>query len=588
MLGRYIGDAYTQWLSSAVSCCASLGDCERSQKLDGMPFQYPIERPTLTTKGIEKPMIVLHNQQPRLIPPPRPFSQYRPSTRSSAREVLARSRDLASRAASRGSFSVRRKVNAYNGPRRPRIGSPTDFRHVQNVMPRRTERFKPLELSIYLPENRLSPILPYFGASEEVLPSFPPPTFAHDRSMSSSSAHLIPRKPVYAHGGSRGGSFDAGNAPSRYVDWVSPSAVDLSIQRPSLDKELPAFPAPARLRHEPPNHNLRASEQYTRVRSVLKERDDLDRRLHDLDDMIERRRSVYASRPPTATATYLPPPPSKDHIPFNLFIYLCFIATPPTQTSQPTIIVPILTPPSTPPRPSSKPTLRIPHPPLRHASFTSHPPTPPDQRTYRLPVTISPTEPPPPPLPLTLISTTPYPPLRKKKSFSTVSKWLFPTPIDGADGTDAMQGITNSPRPIGKGEGFYRCVELSEAAEQKDIGFQHSSVSLSTLASEGDISAHTPSPDKSTRTQQSPEVVTPRTAQEVFVLADGDGDEDEDKVSTFGRKTGRGMQQRLRATDWSDADSGSDRDDVHELVEVEKVDRGSGRMVRLSKVGVAF
>jgi hypothetical protein len=57
-----------------------------------------------------------------------------------------------------------------------------------------------------------------------------------------------------------------------------------------------------------------------------------------------------------------------------------------------------------------------------------------------------------PPLPLVL-----RPPLRKKKSFSRVSHWLFP----GAEPHQrdmSLDSVTNLPRPINESEGFYQTV----------------------------------------------------------------------------------------------------------------------------------
>lgn len=56
-----------------------------------------------------------------------------------------------------------------------------------------------------------------------------------------------------------------------------------------------------------------------------------------------------------------------------------------------------------------------------------------------------------PPLPLVL-----RPPLRKKKSFSRVSSWLFPTGEE-PEGIN-MDTVTNLPRPVTDKEGFYQCV----------------------------------------------------------------------------------------------------------------------------------
>jgi hypothetical protein len=54
-----------------------------------------------------------------------------------------------------------------------------------------------------------------------------------------------------------------------------------------------------------------------------------------------------------------------------------------------------------------------------------------------------------PPLPLVL-----RPPLRKKKSFSRVSNWLFPGAEHQRD--ISLDSITNLPRPINENDGFYQ------------------------------------------------------------------------------------------------------------------------------------
>ena len=65
--------------------------------------------------------------------------------------------------------------------------------------------------------------------------------------------------------------------------------------------------------------------------------------------------------------------------------------------------------------------------------------------------------PPPPPLPLVL-----RPPLRKKKSFSRVSSWLFPGSEHNRD--LSFDSVTNLPRPVKGSEGFYQCVSQGEAS----------------------------------------------------------------------------------------------------------------------------
>jgi hypothetical protein len=59
---------------------------------------------------------------------------------------------------------------------------------------------------------------------------------------------------------------------------------------------------------------------------------------------------------------------------------------------------------------------------------------------------------PPPPLPLAL-----RPPLRKKKSFSHVSTWLFTNAQHKRD--ISLDSITNLPKPVTGSEGFYQIVQ---------------------------------------------------------------------------------------------------------------------------------
>lgn len=245
----------------------------------------------------------IEHYQPRLIPPPLFQPQLQEEHSIRGREWVAGSKSFASRASSRGSFSVRRKLNAYNGVRRPHIGSPSDFRHLDNDPPRRAapgaERFRPLELSIYMPENQLSPILPHFGNIDDMsIPSryskelpFPPAVLTHSRSESSMSFR-IPRKPV------RSGS----GTSSEWTAHFQPRPGSLSAQElmAALEKELPKAPQPARLRAktEPPS--------YERVKCALDERDELEKRLKDIEETIEERKSIYLSSRPTSRASVRP------------------------------------------------------------------------------------------------------------------------------------------------------------------------------------------------------------------------------------------------------------------------------------------
>jgi hypothetical protein len=232
----------------------------------------------------------VEHHQPYLVPPPIPEPQERPTTRG--REWVGKTRAYASRASSRGSFSVRRRLNAYNGPRRPRIGAPTDFRHVgQAIKSRNTSgnaNFRPLELSIYA-EEPLSPILPHFGSSKDAS-SMPRPTsfICHSRSNSAMS-FSIPRKPLRS----------SSRASSDWTAQFKPRPDSLSADEllAKLETDMPRAPPPARLRAttEPP--------AYERIKSALHEKFELDQKLKDIDEVIEERRSVYFNSRPTSRAT---------------------------------------------------------------------------------------------------------------------------------------------------------------------------------------------------------------------------------------------------------------------------------------------
>ncbi|KAM0280927.1 hypothetical protein ACHAQH_003816 [Verticillium albo-atrum] len=124
---------------------------------------------------------------------------------------------------------------------------------------------------------------------------------------------------------------------------------------------------------------------------------------------------------------------------------------------------------------------------------------------------------PPPPLPLVL-----RPPLRKKKSFSRVSSWLFPG--GGAAAAEhtrdiSLDSITNLPRPVKGREGFYQCVSPPEgAADRRSFD---STATVSTWASEDE--------DQTAPTTTWSPGSTPMTKQEEVPL---------ERVSTFGKDRG--------------------------------------------------
>lgn len=281
-------------------------------------------------------MTAVHDQQPQLVPPPRLEAPTERTSTSRTRELVARGQKYASRAASRGRFSARRRLNAYNPysfPRgRPRemcIGAPTDFRHVNTPSPlppvRRTG-FRPLELSIYCPDNRLSPILPYLGLDEQQpLLKVPAPALTHARSDTALSNFTIPRKPLHYHNSALGRlerperpsvDEDEGITPSSASsEWVMQPlrprpnvSASASTQQliADLEKELPKLPPLARLKTDVDSSRTlrrRGDEQIERIASALNEKIEIERRIQDYDSVIEERRSIYLSSRPSSVYT---------------------------------------------------------------------------------------------------------------------------------------------------------------------------------------------------------------------------------------------------------------------------------------------
>lgn len=267
-------------------------------------------------------MTTLYDCQPRLIPPPIPQSQTPPHSRSSSHEWLIRTKSFASRASTKGSFSLKRKLNMYNpyNPvqvRRPHIGAPMDFRHVEVGREPKRGSFRLLELSIYMNGNHLSPLLPGWESGGRTMslgaldrPSPP----VHTRSESAMSMFTIPRKAV-ANGSVhsspvRGRLSTAYTTPESMSSGFSPTVTFPLRPRPSLpeslstqeliaaldcEKELPARPQAARLRA---NAMPVLIEQVERVKSVMQEREELDKQLQTLSHLIAERQSLYIqSRP---------------------------------------------------------------------------------------------------------------------------------------------------------------------------------------------------------------------------------------------------------------------------------------------------
>ncbi|KAI9830909.1 MAG: hypothetical protein M1819_005291 [Sarea resinae] len=232
---------------------------------------------------------------------PRPYDvaqargrQFDPFSSLPTTQLKKGCRRLASRASFRTSFSGRRSRSESRG--RPIISAPSDFRKVEISCERRRRSFRPLELSIYLPENRLSP-LPRFGADvkeeddrhETIELPYPDPALMRSRPGSllshRSSSFLIPRKPVpsspYELNNGRY-SIDSVSSPfSTATEWVaqplrprpgmpdSPSTQDLIA---SLQKRLPQTPPLTRVSYSEDGRPSVAGSRFREIGTIPEEK----------------------------------------------------------------------------------------------------------------------------------------------------------------------------------------------------------------------------------------------------------------------------------------------------------------------------
>lgn len=112
-----------------------------------------------------------------------------------------------------------------------------------------------------------------------------------------------------------------------------------------------------------------------------------------------------------------------------------------------------------------------------------------------------------PPLPLVL-----RPPLRKKKSFSRVSSWLFPGNAEHNRDL-SLDSVTNLPRPVKGREGFYQCITPSGDGAPERRSFD-TDITVTTWRTEDEQTAPTTTWSPGSTPVTKPEQVTPleRTA----------------------------------------------------------------------------
>lgn len=380
-------DGSSSWLKSISQCCAPLTSCFGRRRSDE----------TSTRAMFEKQP----GQTPRSgMTGPRPVSP------TAANEKL------------RKGFGHKKRHRS-DGSGRLLISGPSDFRHIQSGSfqvpstctaaqlrpnPPLRRSFRPLELSIYRPDNSMSPILPHFEFPSIAAPE---PAQLHER--------LDDEYELVRQGSNSSTPF---HLPRKQVGGKSPSIAS--------EQGVPAIPSRSKERaraHTSPEIEIIKA----RVAGALNEMEALQKQI---DDVIERQSLHMSSRPSTAhsmscTVDDVEPIPA---IP----------ALPPLAPSFAARLHDIDRPSTAPLRTESQIINRSQEFGDMTAASTPTRPQPDDH-------------PLPPPLPLVL-----RPPLRKKKSFSRVSTWLFPSGHHKRD--VSLDSITNQPRPIKGTEGFYQCV----------------------------------------------------------------------------------------------------------------------------------
>ncbi|ROW04432.1 hypothetical protein VMCG_04989 [Cytospora schulzeri] len=368
---------------------------------------------------------------------------------------------------------------------RPLISNPFDFQHTGTGsvnafmtsapdLPRSAPPFRPLQLSIYEEENQMSPLLPHFTENDDALlrperaltrnsnrDTFDEDatTLAHSRSYSSLSFH-IPRRPL-----------------NETYSFTTATASNADDSPPRI---------PPRARTRPRAYTSPSVEAIVeRIASALIERDIIQ---EEIQSVMERQ-SISLSRPGSSYGQFphdTEPMPAIPAMPPSApsFAERVSIERPRTAPSTQSTFNSAYPPPPPPPftgrsqsfdapgapqPPSSAPLVRKPVP---QSAFNSHPP-------WRSPQIIDNTidmgVPLAPPLPLIL-----RPPLRKKKSFSRVSSWLFPAGVEEQQQQQQQQQqqafptlrrqtrdvslesvVTSAPPPLNDRDVFYQTLPPS-------------------------------------------------------------------------------------------------------------------------------
>lgn len=292
-----IAETYAAWLDSISHCCPPLAsdrhtstpECEA--QADVVRVGGRLRTRILSRAGDDEKDGGIFRRQPAREPAPSAEPFFEPAWPSGGREYAYEQATRNKRSMSGSSrFSMRRRLlSSSSSSRRPHISGPSNFRHLYSEsfqfpspQPRHGQRpvsFRPLELSIYDPNNRLSPLIPDFDINQHV----PPPpaahtrgdnswddssvTLTHERSYSSMSFHL-PRRQGQGHEES---SFT--NSPDSSPPRVPPRSRARAYTAPNVDRIL------------------------ERIASAMLEKEKLQA---EIDSIVERQSIYTNSRPTTA------------------------------------------------------------------------------------------------------------------------------------------------------------------------------------------------------------------------------------------------------------------------------------------------
>ncbi|CBX99187.1 predicted protein [Plenodomus lingam JN3] len=334
----------TSWLAIKLGCCASgrdVDDGETGPRAPGLDMQICYDQPQLVPQLRAEP-----NK-------PRPSTSHSMSQQVS--QWVSSSRDYVTRASSRASIAtLARPRQSYS---RPSISCPTEFRHfdgpegIQSMldeapMPvRRRGSFRPLELSIYMPNGCLSPLPDFeeaeFGNDDSAELGIPAEALVRVRDSRTNSLSSSASTSSYVFQGkspaspSRRSSVQSQTSTSTHERHLSGTTM-ITMATPTLPllaeepnsssnsvREKPTIQrsrtsdtlSPVRvLSRLPSPSRSRANTAPSRPNSLRRTRTDVDDAIRELNTIVEERRaSAYRSHSQSPALINRPPPSPSHH-----------------------------------------------------------------------------------------------------------------------------------------------------------------------------------------------------------------------------------------------------------------------------------